>query len=315
VTGATGFLGWHIAEAFRDAGWRVRAVVRPGNRRALPAGIDAAEALLTDAASHARAFAESAAVVHAAGLVRAPSRRAFDAVNVDGTAAVVDAVNTMGIPLILMSSQAAAGPGTIGQPTRERDPLQPVNAYGHSKLAAEQVVRERARGDWTILRPSAVYGPRDRAFLPAFRLAARGVFPLVSAEWLAFSLVHVDDLARAVVTAAACPGARHETLFLGHRDPVSTGTLLRALADAFGTRYRPLRLPPWTVRLAALAGDASWKLGLQPIVDSARLAELTAPGFVCAVDRAADVLGFSATVPLREGIERTARWYRAQGWL
>ena len=66
--------------------------------------------------------------------------------------------------------------------------------------------------------------------------------------------------------------------------------------------------------LLAAAGDVAWKVGLRPTVDSGRLAELRAPGFVCSVDRIRDRIGFVAKMPLHEGIEQTARWYREKGW-
>src|SRR4051794_16892429 len=95
ITGATGFVGWHLCEAFRQDGWEVRAVVRPGNRRALPAGVRRVEAPLVTARLTA-AFALSDVVVHSAAVIRAATEAAFNAVNVEGTRAVVAAVNAVG---------------------------------------------------------------------------------------------------------------------------------------------------------------------------------------------------------------------------
>jgi dihydroflavonol-4-reductase len=201
ITGATGFLGWHLGEAFRDAGWRVRAVVRPGNAKPLPPGVESFEAHL-DAEALARAFQGCPVVVHAAALTRARNDDVFNAVNVAGTEAVVSAANRTGARVILISSQAAAGIGTPQRPSREDDPPRPVNAYGRSKLAAEEVLRSRAEAPWTIVRPSAVYGPGDRGFLPLFRMASRGLFLLPADAALPFTIIYVEDVARAVVLAA-----------------------------------------------------------------------------------------------------------------
>ena len=317
VTGATGFLGWHLAEAFRDAGWRVRAVVRPGSRKPLPGGVGPVEAALApaDAAALTAAIEGSALVVHNAGIVRAAQPSAFDAVNVGGTRAVVDAANRAGARLILVSSQAVAGVGSPERPSREGDPPRPLTAYGRSKLGAEDVVRSVARVPWTILRPSAVYGPRDLGFLPLFRLASRGLFPQVARPGAQFTLTYVHDVVRAVVLAADDDRAAGETLFVGHAPAYPADALLASLAAVFGRRYRPLRIPASALRLMALGGELSWKMGRQPLIDAARLDELRAEGFVCAVDRARDVLGFAAAVALPDGIERTARWYRDQKWI
>lgn len=314
LTGATGFLGGAIVRAARSRGWSVQAIVRPGNTRPVPEGARAIEADLRDGAALARAFTASDAVVHAAGRVRAPRPRDFSATNVEGTRAVVEAANAAGVRLVHISSLAAAGPGSAAAPVREDDPPRPVNAYGRSKLAGEHVVRDLARVPWIILRPSAVYGPGDRGFLPLARLANRGVFLLAAPAETAFTFLFVDDAAAAVVGALESAADR-DVLFVGHRRPGTAGAMLRAWADACGRRYRPVAVPRPVLRAAALAGDLVWRLGGTPDVDSSRFAEFTAGGFVCDVTRAAERIGFTAGVPLPEGVARTARWYREQGWL
>jgi nucleoside-diphosphate-sugar epimerase len=316
ITGATGFIGWHLCEAFRDAGWRVVASARPGSAGAVPAGVVRAEAAL-EADALAPVFEGADVVVHAAGMTRGHLAEALHAVNEDGTRAVVAAVNATGARLVLVSSQAAAGSGTRSRPAREDDEPRPITAYGRSKLAGEQVVRSAARVPWTIVRPASVYGPRDRQFLPLFRLASRGLFPVVAAPGAAFTLVHVDDVTRGILLAATTPASavKGTTLFLGHPQAPSADELLSALARVLGRRFRPMRIPEPLLRALALFGDLAWRAGRRPMLDSVRLAELRAEGFVCAVDRARDTIGFSAAVPLESGLERTARWYREAGWI
>jgi nucleoside-diphosphate-sugar epimerase len=316
LTGATGFVGWHVAEALAAAGWHVRAIVRRGNRKPLPEGVVAVEAdLCPDSSSLANAVSGSSVVVHAAGRVRGRDERAFEATNIGGTRGVVEAANIAGARLILVSSQAAAGAGTMARPRREEDEPRPVTPYGRSKLSGEQWVRGSARVRWTILRPTAVYGPRDRALLPLFRLASRGVFLQPDEPALPVMFLYVEDLARAIVLAASSDRFAGETMFLGHPDPLSSAELLVTIADAIGRPYRPVRIPRPALQLAARGGDLLWRLGATPIIDSARMQELAAPGFVCSVARARAVLGFSARVSLKDGIQRTARWYRDRGWI
>jgi len=313
ITGATGFVGWHLAEAFRLAGWRVRAIVRPGGVKPVPDDVERVEAAFHPATLSA-AIGESDVVAHAAGLTRALDASAFE-FNVSGTRAVVDAVNATGARLVLISSQAAMGAGTISRPTREDDVPRPLTPYGRSKLAGEAVVRADARTPWTIIRPTTVYGPRDRQFLPIFRLAARGIFLQVVPAATAFTFIHIDDLSRGVVLAAEGERGSGQTLFLGHPDPLRADDLLRALADVFGRRYRPWHVPDAVLRAFAWGGQLAWKFGEEPLLDRARLTELGADGFVCAVDRAREVLGFTAAVTLPDGLAQTAQWYRNQGWV
>lgn len=312
VTGVTGFLGWHIAEAFRDSGWAVRGVVRPDSLKPLPAGVERVEAdLETDRL--ANVFAPSALVVHAAGQTRGAIRDPFD-VNVSGTRAVIAAANRAGASIVHISSQAAAGPSGPSAISREDDIPRPITAYGRSKLEGERIVRAEASGRWTILRPSAVYGPRDLAFLTLFRHASRGRFPLAAAEGAAFTLVHVEDVAQAVVLAADPGTAAGQTLFIGHPEEATAADILRAVALAVGRPYRPIRLPSALLVGAAWAGEITWRLGRQPAFDLSRLAEFRARRFVCSTERASAAIGFTASVPLLEGMRSTWQWYRAQGW-
>src|SRR5439155_13883839 len=218
VTGATGFLGSHIAAELVARGWKVRAIVRPGNTKVVPESVEIREATL-DRAALTAALDGSEVVVHAAGLTRGRNDRQFRAVNVEGTRAVVAAANGTGARLIHISSLAAIGPGTPGRPAHEDDRPQPLTPYGKSKLASEAVVRSDARVPWTILRPSAVYGPGDREFLPLVRLAMRGIFPLLAPSSTAFTLVYVDDVARAVAMVADDQQSVGEAMFIGHPSP------------------------------------------------------------------------------------------------
>jgi nucleoside-diphosphate-sugar epimerase len=314
ITGATGFLGWHLSESFRDRGWRVTAIVRPDSRKPTPADVERAQAAL-DPVQLAEACAGCSVIVHGAAIVRAASAQELDAINVAGTRAAVKAANRVGARLLLISSQAAAGPGTPSHPTREDDDPHPITPYGRSKLAAEQIVRDLARVPWTIVRPSAVYGPRDRAFLPVFRLASKGVFVHAGPRDTAYTITHVTDVARAIALAAESGRAIGRALFIGHHVPVTERAMLEGLAGVFGRRYRSIRVPGLALKIAAEAGELAWRFGRQPIVDRARLAELRAGGFVCAVDQARDALDFTAEIDLREGLAQTAAWYREAGWL
>jgi dihydroflavonol-4-reductase len=316
VTGATGFIGGHLCEAFRNAGWRVRAIVRPGNVKPLPPDVDSRPAALAGATRRlADALAGSDVVVHAAGIVRARRDADFDDVNVAGTRAVVEAANTAGARVVLISSQAAVGTGTTARPSQEDDPPHPLTAYGRSKLAAEDVVRHGARHSWTIVRPPAVYGPRDVAFLPVFRMARRGLFLHITDRQFPFTLIHVHDLARAVVIVASHVASPVETFFIGHPDPVTADAMLRHLAHVFGRSYRPWRVPAPLLHAIASAGQLAWTVGMTPAIDRSRFIELGAEGFVCSVERARRMLGFRAAIPFDVGFAETARWYQANGWV
>src|SRR5512142_3014873 len=168
VTGANGFVGSHILDLLFARGIPAAALLRSSsNRRFIEshgAGLDVRTGSIDDPRSIAAALEGVTHVLHCAGCTKALRLSDFDRVNRHGTRHVVDAVNAQGgriQRLVLVSSLAAAGPASPGAPAREGDPPHPVSAYGRSKLAGEQEVRGACRSEYVILRPAAVYGPRD----------------------------------------------------------------------------------------------------------------------------------------------------------
>ena len=305
VTGTTGFIGWHVCERLRDSGWTVVAIVRPGSQKPTPAGTERVEARL-DASSLGRAFEDADVVVHVAGITRARSADEYRIVNVEGTRAVAEACS--GRRLVHISSLTAGGPASAERPRCETDPPSPVTDYGRSKLEGETIVGESAYPRWTILRPAAVYGPRDRQFLPLFQLARRGVLlRLPNAASFALNLVHVREVARAVELALGSESSVRQTLSIADPKPVTMDDILAALAATFGRACRPLSVPMVLLRAGAALGIAG--------LTRERVAELTSPGFVCDVGRAQECLGFRAAITVAEGFRATAEWYRTNEWL
>jgi nucleoside-diphosphate-sugar epimerase len=315
VTGANGFIGQHIVRHFSDAGWEVRAILRPGRQCTVPPGVELVAAPLA-AADLMRAAAGIDVIVHAAGRTRAAMARQFATGNVEVTRQVVRAAVELGARLVHVSSQAAAGPGTPEHPRAEDDPPRPLTAYGRSKLAAEQVVRTSDRLRWTIVRPALVYGPADRNLLPLFRFAQRGIMlQPVRPRAPAYTFVHVDDVARGIETAAMASAALGRVFSLGHPQSATVDTLADTLARVLGRPCRRVRLPYALLRAVALAGDLATLFGRPLALDRARLVEMTAEGWVCSVERARDRLGFSARIDLVEGFTSTAAWYARHGLL
>ena len=314
ITGATGFIGRHLTARLASRGVSVHAVQRPESRQPAPEGATVVRAAL-DAGSLAPVFAQVEAVVHLAGVVSSTRARDFTDVNVAGTQAVARAARAADVPVIHVSSLAAAGPAAPSAPRGEADASRPVTPYGRSKLEGERVIAAEQGLRWTILRPGVVYGPGDRAMLPLFALARRGVLPLVGRATAAFTFVYVDDLVRAIVAALDLP-ARQDTLFVGHPEPVATRGLLEDIRSVVGGGAIIVPIPMLLTRAAALAGELAGALAGRPMtINRSRYTELASEGFVCRVDRLREQLGIVAEVDLRTGLTRTAEWYRKEGWI
>ena len=255
-------------------------------------------------------------VFHVAGVIAARSEAEFLAVNRDGTAAVAQACRRAGVGrLVHVSSLAVTGPAERGRPADEAWPEHPVTAYGRSKQAGEEAVRESGAA-FTIVRPPVVYGPRDRQTLQLFRLTRWGFVPLMGDGSQELSLVHAADLAGALVAAAAARDAEGRVYHAAHPEVVTQRALMEAIARAVGTRPRLVPVPAAAVRAALAVGGALSRLAGRPtLVDRAKAPEFLAPAWTCVTDALARDAGWRARVPLAEGLPETAAWYRQAGWL
>ena len=205
LTGGTGFVGSHVAEALVTAGWSVRALVRrPTSAGWLRGpGIETVTGDVRDPGTLGPLLRGASAVVHVAGKTGARSLEDYRAANAGGTEKLVHATRegAPGAHFVLVSSLAAAGPSGAGAPVRPSDPPHPVSSYGVSKREGEEAV-ERSGLPFTILRPSAVYGPRETAIRDLFVAASRGFAPVLAGGTPKIQLVYALDVAAAAVRAA-----------------------------------------------------------------------------------------------------------------
>ena len=255
-------------------------------------------------------------VFHVAGRVAAVSEAEFQRVNRDGAARVARASARAGAGrFVLVSSLSVTGPSQRGRPVDEASGPGPVTAYGRSKKAGEEAVRA-AGVPFTIVRPPAVYGPRDRAFFPLFRAASHGIVPLAGDGGQELTLVHASDLARALVATATAEATVGGTYHAGHPDPVTQRALAEAMGRAFGRAVRCLALPAPLVRgLLSVAGAVGHALGRPPLLDGDKANEILAPGWACSSEALRRDAGWAASLPLDQGLAETARSYRDAGWL
>jgi nucleoside-diphosphate-sugar epimerase len=214
---------------------------------------------------------------------------------------------------VLVSSLAAAGPTVPGRPLGGDLPGAPVTAYGRSKLAGEQVVRE---GDlpWTIVRPPVVYGPRDTAVLELFRVARRGIVPVFGDGSQELSAIYGPDLAEALIEAAATPAGR--VYYPAHPDRFTSADLARAVGRAVGREVRLVRLPAGPARLLlTLCGAVARIAGRSTILNADKAAEFLAPAWTCDPSALTADSGWRARHDLASGLAATAAAYRTDGWI
>lgn len=298
VTGATGFVGQALlAEACRR-GMALNALAR--RQQAPCEGVEWVCGDLADTAALRRLVDGAEAVLHIAGVVNTPDPMGFHLGNVVGTEELVAAAKAAGVRrFVLVSSLAAREPG--------------LSKYGESKHHAEQVVQASGL-EWTIVRPPAIYGPRDREILDMFRGAKWGVVPMPPSGRA--SMIHVEDLARLLLALVPnWPGVLRRTFEPddGHPRGWSHTELAQAIGEAVGRRVWAPAVPATLMRTGA-ALDKILR-GAKAKLTPDRVGYMLHADWVSNPDQAPPPEMWRAEIGTPEGLKVTARWYREHGWL
>jgi nucleoside-diphosphate-sugar epimerase len=323
LTGGNGFVGSHILDGLQKAGMKsVVLLRRTGDTRFIARHLDHVDICygsLGDLDALTTALHGAEAVVHCAGKTKVTRNSEYDEINDAGTQHIVAAVNSHARSIrhfIHISSLAVSGPGTMTQPARESAPPQPVSAYGRSKLAGETAVRKNCRVAWTILRPAAVYGPRDRDFLNVFKAVKLRLMPLFDGGHQPLSLAFAPDVATAVLACLGREKAYGKIYHVAATLPCSNQELLQEIAAQMVVRPWRVTLPRAVLYpLGGLQEVLARLTGRPSILSRDKVREILAPGWVCATEKIEDDLGFSAPTPLYQGVAQTLDWYRRQRWL
>jgi dihydroflavonol-4-reductase len=324
VTGGTGFIGSHLIDRLLADHHEVRCVVRRTSNRTWLTG-KPLQLLECDRVCDPDFIREAVrgveVVVHGLGTLAAPNLEAFREVNVKPVRLFLEACRDQGglKRFVLLGSHGAAGPNPEDKDRlTENDPCHPVSAYGRSKLEAEDVTREyRGLVPWTILRLSAVYGPRDHSFLKIFQSAyRRGVVPQVGRQPKSLSLAHVRDIVAGITLACTSERSGNETYFLSTEQPCSSEDIRASFENVMSRPVKVRVIPDLMVQGMMLWSDFLARVfGKNILLNRDRLATLAHPRWVCDVSKAREHLSYRQTVALNEGLRETFEWYRQAGWL
>ena len=328
VTGGTGFVGSHLVEALLERGYdEVRCLVRNRQKWLGPLDITPVRGDLTDVEALWKGLQDVNEVYHIAGITRAEDWDTFYQTNVQGTLNLLGAVKQVASSVdrvLITSSLAAVGRGTTGIAT-EDDPLEPVSRYGRSKAKMEEALRSTHQmhtSYWeelplTVVRPPAVYGPRDRDILTFFQAVNSHVCPVVGGgSDPAVSLVHARDLARGMIQCATHPDALREVFFLGSDRPYAWNEVKDASTDALDTWAVTVPVPSFLVGAVGAASELWGKVaGSYPALNREKAREIRHAATMCSSEKAMHTVGYQPSISLNEGIAETIAWYREQEWL
>ena len=298
VTGGTGFVGQALLDLVLAEGHEIVALARKSqNTRD---GIEWVAGDLADMAALGKLVRDADAVIHVAGVVNARDREGFEQGNVLGTLNLLEAMKEAGNQrLVCVSSLSAREPG--------------LSDYGGSKARAEKLVKASGL-DWTIVRPPAIYGPRDTDLLELFKVSRFGFVPMPREGRT--SVIHVDDLAQLLL--ALVPGGEHVTGRTfepddGRMNGWSHYELARAIGWAMGGRPRVIGLSPRTMQRAARADRFVRRSRAKLTPD--RAAYFSHPDWVVSHGARPPHELWQPQIETREGLKATARWYRENRWV
>ena len=325
VTGASGFIGSFIVEEALQRGFETWAAVRRSSSREylqderihfIELNLSSKEQLVEQLREHQFDY-----VVHAAGVTKCLDKRDFHRINTEGTKNLVMAIQELQMPLkcfVFVSSLSIFGAIKEQQPyeeIRETDTPQPNTAYGRSKLEAEQFLATTSL-PYVILRPTGVYGPREKDyFIMAKSIKQHSDFA-VGYKPQDITFVYVSDVVQAVFLALE-KGQTGRKYFLSDGQVYQSTTFSDLIHEELG---RPwwirITAPVWVLRVVTFFGEYIGRMtGKVTALNNDKYNILKQRNWRCDIEPAIRELGYHPEVDLKEGVRRSIKWYKENGWL
>lgn len=322
VTGATGFIGSHLVERLVAEGHDVRCLVRSTSDirwlKNLPVEITVGDFFNQD--SLREALRDVQVVHHAAGVTKAQRKREYWRGNSEATRRLLGATLEFAPSVdrfVHISTQAAVGPSYNGTPVNEFTVPHPIDVYGRSKKRAEDACFEFSdKLPITIIRPAAVYGPRDHDTFAFFRWINRGIVPIVGSEKKKVALIYARDLVEGILIATHDKRAIGQIYFLANEDCPTWGELFSVASQIAGKKLIKWRIPNFSIYVVAAAAEPlSLITGKAALFSFEKARELAQASWSCDAGKAKRELGYEAKTGLLDGMKETIEWYRREGWL
>ena len=326
ITGASGFIGSFIVEEALKRGFETWAAMRKSSSneylqderiKFIELNLSSKEQLVEQLRGQAFDY-----VVHAAGVTKCLNKADFRRINTEGTKNLVAALQELQMPLkrfVFVSSLSVFGAIREQQPyeeIRETDMPQPNTEYGRSKLEAESFLDSLEGFDYVILRPTGVYGPREKDyFLMAQSIKQHSDFA-VGYKRQDITFVYVSDVVQAVFLALE-KGQSGRKYFLSDGEVYQSTTFSDLIHEELG---RPwwirITAPVWVLRIVTFFGEYYSRLtGKITALNNDKFNILRQRNWRCDIQPAIDELGYHPEVKLKEGVHRSIKWYKENGWL
>lgn len=322
ITGASGFVGFHLIEAALAKDLDVYAAVRKSSDIKHLASYNIKYAFLdfTNIDSLEKELKDNQYdfIIHAAGTTKARNQEEYNLVNASYAANLATAAAKSGTrvqKMVFVSSLAALGPlNTIDELITENTQPVPVTAYGKSKLLAEQQLKDIDL-PLIILRPTAVYGSRDKDILIILKTFSKGLEPYIGTKEQQLSFVYAKDLAavsiNALFTATAANGAYNIT----DGNCYNRYEMANITKNVLSKKTFRFHLPLQIVRGLAIVLETTYGMfGKTPILNVEKLNEITAVNWCCNIEKARKNLDYDPAYNLQQGLKEALEWYKTNLW-
>lgn len=321
VTGGTGFLGSHLVEELLRRKIFVKCFIRNPRKMKWLHGTpsEIIHGNCADEKSLDMAVAGVDCIIHAAGLVRAIDCGDLYITNVGGTKNLIESVARINPDIkrfVYISSQAASGPSAPAEQKTENDIANPVSHYGLSKLLGEaEVFKFKDKLPVTVLRPPAIYGPRDKDVFVFFKYAQKSFFPVANTE-KHFNISFVSDVVDGIIGAIESDRAAGQIYNIGDDTVFSWRSLAETLIETINSRARIIQIPESVFYLSAFFSEVFARLTEKPAVISFdKLREIKQKDWLFSAEKAKNDFGYKPRISLEKGIKITYDWYLRKGWL
>ena len=324
ITGASGFIGGFLVEHGLSQGYEVFAGIRKtSNRRYLQ---DSRIKFFEVDFENPKKMSEHLAkekfdyIIHNAGKTKAPSKSDYFKINQGYTRNFAESLiqhDCVPKKFVFISSLAAIGPAdkSPGNIVDRSTPPNPITHYGESKLAAEESLKEIEELPLSIIRPTAVFGPRDADMFTIFKMLSRGLEAYIGSSDQKLSFIYVKDLVKCIFASCFSPHHRGDYL-VTDGNYYAPQEFYGIIKSALGKKTVKINVPVWMLRIIATGMERMYGSGEKlPPLNREKLNELTARNWHCDTEPLQSELGFTPEYSLDQAVKESVEWYRANKWL
>lgn len=330
ITGASGFIGSFLVEKALELGFQTWAGIRKSSSKEylqdnniLFLDLDFAhkDKLTEQLREFKKLFGHIDYIVHNAGVTKCLNPNDFEKVNFHYTANFIDALidaDCVPTKFVLMSSLSAFGVGdeTGSTPIKLSDIPHPNTAYGMSKLKAEQYLQNTTGFPYMILRPTGVYGPREKDYYLMLKTVQSGLDVGAGFKLQYLTFIYVKDLVDSVFLALESEVV-NKTYFVADGDVYTDQQYTTLVKNVLGKKYvLRLKIPLCVLKLVSIIAEEISKITKKPsTLNRDKYKIMKQRNWVCDINPLKKDLGFSPQYNLEKGLRESVDWYKKNGWL